>query len=262
MLFQQRSRVHPTIGLASITGDDDPAAIVVPPTLPSIAATAAATCDLRLVYANPVLNQGEDEDCVWMSIREANDFVNRGAGAQVSPRGGWTDTRAVEGATIANTGCETTDAYSCSVSTGWRALDAADADPTKTNTRETPDEVVSRIRVPSRCFVPLADGDTDSIHRYATSNCPSTFTVWVGPKFQACNAQNPMWSGETSLDSSAGGYHRLSHRGYVLIGGVLCEIGLNHWSAAFGDGGYVYIPTTAFQKIAIEPVVHVGGIQL
>lgn len=261
----RRSRVHPTAGLVGLSG---PAPIAsYPSVLPTIAATSSPAVDFRKPLTLTVWSQGQKEKCVGAGIRDANSIAVGGQGQAVSEDGVWTDARALErtsvGAAISNTGCDTNDAYNASVSTGWYPRDARDDDPNNTSSLDTVDELVARVPVPLACFAPLADGDVDSMQRWATAGCCTTFTMWVGPAYQALSSTSPIWTGEPT---SSGGYHRQVFIGYGLqpLNGaqVLCAIVWNSWGAGWADGGFSYIPLDVFAKVAIEPVTHRGGICL
>lgn len=265
----RRSHLHPTAGLvAPPPGAPGTIGIAYPSTLPTMAVVADLTVDLRKIYAGPINNQLQLERCVGEGVREANDHAIRGAGPQVSDLAVWHDALAIEGSRTGgqflNVGCDTVDAYNAAVSRGWRARDANDDDPTRALAPDSVDELVARVRAPLDCFAPLADGDQDSMQKWATVGCCSTFTSWVGPAYSACSAQNPIWNGETSSDN--GGYHRQLYKGMtsIVVAGVATPFVVTQgsWGADFGEGGYVYVPVATFAKLVVEPVVHRGGLVL
>jgi len=269
MFGARSSHVHPTVGLVlPPAGSPGTLGSPYPLPLPTMAATADAVCDLRKLYAGPINNQGQLERCVGEAMREAEDFAIRGKGAAISDLAVWKDALAIEGlrtgGQFVNSGCDTVDAYNAASSRGWRARDARDDDPSLALAPEDVDELVARVRVPVACFAPLADGDVDSLAKWATAGCCATCTLWVGPVFQAANSQNPIWNGEQSTDG--GGYHRTLFLGVTMlsVGGVQTPHAIiqNSWGTGSGDGGYIYCPLVTYAKLVTEPVVHRGGVVL
>jgi hypothetical protein len=218
--------------------------------------------DLR-TWCTYIDNQMGREDCVGEALVGANWVRVKATGRRGSARAAWALARSRErrnrGDQLLNVGCMPSDAYDAAVSVGIVPIEANEDDLSRMNDVLTWEETVSAVPIPVGSLEPIDNGDLAAIDAALAEGSPATYTQDVDDSYRSLTSSNPVWSG---IRSPSLGLHRQVVVGRILVTGAPGYVIWGSWGTGFADGGFAYIPCTAFAGLASEIVIHHGGVIL